>query len=95
MNTITFSLTEALMLAGGAVLLALLIHGWWIARRARPRDALSLESQRNEPGLAGGGGKDGDALASAQCDAGADLDRVLAALQEVVASALAAPESSR
>lgn len=37
----------------------------------------------------------GDALASAQCDAGADLDRVLAALQEVVASAMAAPESSR
>jgi hypothetical protein len=64
MNQMTFSLTEALMLAGAAVLLALLIHGWWIARRARPRDALSPDLQRNEPGLGGSSGKDGDALAS-------------------------------
>lgn len=35
----------------------------------------------------------GDAMAAAQCEAGADFDKVLAALQEVVAGALAAPES--
>jgi hypothetical protein len=35
----------------------------------------------------------GDAMAAAQCDAGADFERVLSALQEVVAGALAAPES--
>lgn len=64
MNTITFSLTEALMLAGGAVLLALLIHGWWIARRARPRDVAPPEARRNEPGLAGAAGPDGEAMAS-------------------------------
>jgi tetratricopeptide (TPR) repeat protein len=35
----------------------------------------------------------GDAMAAAQCDSGAEFDKVLAALQEVVAGALAAPES--
>lgn len=37
----------------------------------------------------------GDSLAAAQCEPGADFERVLAALQEVVASALAAPEAQR
>jgi ZipA, C-terminal FtsZ-binding domain len=53
----TFSLTEALMLAGAAVLVALLLHGWWIARRAKPRDASPLaDLRRNEPSLP----RDGD-----------------------------------
>lgn len=64
MNSITFSLTEALMLAGGAVLLALLIHGWWIARRARPRDVAPPATRRSEPGLSGASEVDGAALAS-------------------------------
>jgi hypothetical protein len=68
MNTspaITFTLTEALTLAGAAVLMALLVHGWWIARRARPRDAETPESRRTEPGMAGSIEASGDdALAS-------------------------------
>lgn len=53
MRAMTFTLTEALMLAGAAVLVALLLHGWWIARRARPRDAElpAPDSVRTEPGL--------------------------------------------
>lgn len=55
MNTtepMTFTLTEALMLAGAAVMLALLVHGWWIARRARPRDAEEATPlRRSEPGM--------------------------------------------
>lgn len=39
MSDLTFTLTEALMLAGAAVMLALLVHGWVLARRARPLDA--------------------------------------------------------
>lgn len=68
MNTspaITLTLTEALVLAGAAVLVALLVHGWWIARRARPKDAETPDSRRAEPGLAGASASaDGDALAS-------------------------------
>lgn len=52
MASMTFSLTEALALAGGAALLALLIHGWWLARRARPLDAEQPASaKRAEPAL--------------------------------------------
>lgn len=59
MNQMTFSLTEALVLAGAAVLLALLVHGWWIARRARPRDAEdSPLVRRSEPGLGQSGPAD-------------------------------------
>ncbi len=63
MKAVTFTLTEALMLAGAAVLLALMLHGWWIARRARPRDAAPPDARRTEPGL-GPVDKDGDALSS-------------------------------
>lgn len=51
-STPTFTLTEALLLAGAAVLVTLVLHGWWVARRADPRkpDA-NGEAQRLEPGL--------------------------------------------
>jgi hypothetical protein len=45
------SLTVALSILGAALLVALLVHGWWSARRASPRqaDAPALTSQRVEP----------------------------------------------
>jgi len=79
MNTMTFTLTEALLLAGAAVLVALLIHGWWIARRARPRDAQLPDKQRTEPGL----------TSSAEADA-SPLNSVLDALHAGDAAAQAA-----
>ncbi|MFN7693792.1 MAG: cell division protein ZipA C-terminal FtsZ-binding domain-containing protein [Burkholderiales bacterium] len=48
---LSFSLTEALLIAGVAVLIALMLHGWWLARRARPRSAEATEARRTEPGL--------------------------------------------
>ncbi len=74
---LTFSLTEALLLAGVAVLVALMLHGWWLARRARPRDADLPDSRRTEPGLHSSG------------DAGAPsaMDSVLDALHEGDAAA--------
>lgn len=76
----SFSLTEALMLAGACVLVALMLHGWWIARRARPRDAeSSLEPRRTEPGLNAPGSTPHDAMES-----------VLDALHEGDAAAMAA-----
>jgi len=46
------SLTVALAILGAVVLLALLAHGWWSARRASPRQAdAALPSQRVEPGF--------------------------------------------
>ena len=76
----SFSLTEALMLAGACVLVALMLHGWWIARRARPRDAeSSLEPRRTEPGLSAPGSAPHDAMES-----------VLDALHEGDAIAMAA-----
>lgn len=50
----TFTLTQALMLAGAAVLLALLIQGWWTSRRAGPRRVETDSPQRQEPGLGQG-----------------------------------------
>ena len=47
------SLTVALSILGVVVLLALLGHGWWSARRASPRqaDAPPVVQQRVEPAL--------------------------------------------
>lgn len=46
------SLTAALALFGGVLLLALLVHGWWRARRVAPRlPAGVAEAQRQEPQL--------------------------------------------
>jgi hypothetical protein len=47
------SLTVALSILGAALLLALLAHGWWSARRASPRqaDAPPAAVQRVEPGF--------------------------------------------
>lgn len=64
-SAMTFTLTEALMLAGAAVMLALLVHGWWLARRARPRDAEPARGTlRSEPGLGGSAAPAPDALES-------------------------------
>jgi hypothetical protein len=57
------NLTTALALLGLAVLLGLLLHGWWSARRAAPRDAAlrtadaaaGLGPERIEPALGGDG----------------------------------------
>ncbi len=43
------TLTTALMLLGGGVLLALLLHSWWSLRRARPRAAELAASLAQEP----------------------------------------------
>jgi len=56
------SLTAALALLGGAVLLALALHGWWRLRRIAPRrvsemDTVPAEPERLEPSL----GLEGDA----------------------------------
>ncbi len=47
------SLTVALSILGAVVLAALLLHGWWSARRASPRraDAPAVPPQRVEPAL--------------------------------------------
>ncbi|HEY6134874.1 MAG TPA: cell division protein FtsZ [Rubrivivax sp.] len=47
------SLTLSLALLGGAVLLALLLHGWWSARNAKPRRATVVDAapERVEPSL--------------------------------------------
>jgi hypothetical protein len=46
------SLTLALAILGVAVLVALLLHGWWSARRASPRRAdAELATQRVDPAL--------------------------------------------
>jgi hypothetical protein len=48
------TLTVALSILGGVVLAALLIHGWWSARRASPRQAdapPAVTPQRVEPAL--------------------------------------------
>lgn len=47
----TFTLTEALLIAGGAVMVTLLIHGWWVARRADPRRPEPVRGARTEPEL--------------------------------------------
>jgi hypothetical protein len=47
----TFTLTEALLIAGGAVLLTLLIHGWWVARKASPKRPQPNDGVRAEPQL--------------------------------------------
>jgi hypothetical protein len=47
----TFTLTEALLIAGGAVLLTLLVHGWWVARKASPRRPEPSAGPRAEPQL--------------------------------------------
>ena len=61
------SLTVALTILGAVVLLALLGHGWWSARRASPRqaDAPLAAPQRVEPAL-------GDALPQAPLPAADD-----------------------
>ncbi|MBH9552959.1 cell division protein ZipA C-terminal FtsZ-binding domain-containing protein [Inhella gelatinilytica] len=46
----TFTLTQALMLTGAAVLVALLIQNWWLGRRAAPRRT-EPDGPRQEPGL--------------------------------------------
>lgn len=47
------SLTVALSILGAAVLLALLLHGWWSARRASPRQPdAAAPAARVEPGFA-------------------------------------------
>ncbi|WP_374660116.1 cell division protein ZipA C-terminal FtsZ-binding domain-containing protein [Inhella sp.] len=64
-DALSFTLTEALMLAGAAVMLALLIHGWWLARRARPRDVHpGNEAVRAEPGLGATAPNSSEALES-------------------------------
>ena len=48
------SLTTALAILGGVVLMAVLLHGWWSARRASPKPALvqpPSEVARVEPGF--------------------------------------------
>ena len=47
----TFSLTEALLLAGAAVLVTMIVHGWWTARKADPRRPNFLGHGRQEPSL--------------------------------------------
>ncbi|MFO1250391.1 MAG: cell division protein ZipA C-terminal FtsZ-binding domain-containing protein [Inhella sp.] len=56
----TLTLTQALMLAGAAVLLALLVQGWWISRKAGPRRPEPDSLPRQEPGLGGQGERGGD-----------------------------------
>ncbi len=48
------TLTTALAILGGVVLMAVLLHGWWSARRASPKPALvqpSSDVSRVEPGF--------------------------------------------
>jgi hypothetical protein len=52
------TLTWALALLGGVVLLALALHGWWASRKAAPRQAAPAgpaAGERVEPALAGPG----------------------------------------
>lgn len=59
------SLTVALAILGAVLLVALLLHGWWSARRASPRQPdAALAGPRVEPGFA-------EALAQAQVQAAA------------------------
>lgn len=70
----TFTLTEALILAGAAVMLALLLHGWWIARRARPRDVPEASPlRRSEPGLGLAAGSDADGASAQTIESVLDL----------------------
>jgi hypothetical protein len=53
------TLTWALALLGGVVLLALALHGWWSSRRAAPRQAaapMPTPASRIEPAMAAAGG---------------------------------------
>jgi hypothetical protein len=61
------SLTLSLALLGAAVLLALLLHGWWSARNAKPRRATAVEAapERVEPSLGA------DSVATPVVEAGA------------------------
>jgi hypothetical protein len=62
------SLTAGLAIAGAAVLLALLLHGWWSARRASPRQPDATQAaKRVEPTLG-----ESMAVALTQPDAAAD-----------------------
>jgi hypothetical protein len=57
------TLTWALAILGGVVLLALALHGWWTARRAAPRQAAAeapLAAARVEPALGSGAAVAGD-----------------------------------
>ena len=57
------SLTVSLAILGAVLLVALLLHGWWSARRASPRQPdAALAGARVEPGFA-------EALAQAQVQA--------------------------
>ncbi len=49
----SLDLLPALAIAGGVALLALALHGWWRARRQRPRGA-PVAGARVEPGLGSG-----------------------------------------
>jgi hypothetical protein len=58
------TLTTALALFGGVVLLALLVHGWWSTRRAAARQPLAGAApadERIEPALDAGGASSADA----------------------------------
>lgn len=68
------SLTAALAILGGVLLLALLAHGWWSARRASPRQAdAALPLARVEPGFGDGGtAPKGDAVGPADPATAAD-----------------------
>lgn len=70
------TLTAALALAAGIVLLALALHGWWRVRRAQPRQGSSSSrfvastlDERNEPPLDGPPPLDGDTEPGAGPDA--------------------------
>ncbi len=62
------SLTAALGLLGAAVLLAVLLHGWWRTRRAGPRQALAEPTpaaDRQDPALGAEAGAQADLPAAA------------------------------
>jgi hypothetical protein len=57
------TLTWALALLGGVVLLGLALHGWWTSRQAVPRQAapaMPAAGERVDPALAGPGDADGE-----------------------------------
>jgi hypothetical protein len=90
------TLTTALALLGALVLLAVVGHGWWAARRASPRraeapGALALPAERIEPGL--GAASSEPPLPGAELRALKRAPRIDALIDAVVPLALEAPAS--
>lgn len=96
------SLTVALSILGGVVLAALLIHGWWSARRASPRQAdapPAATPQRVEPALgdsmpaAATAGPSEDAAAERRAVPSRRQARLDALIDAIVPMSLEAPVS--